>query len=790
MSAPSIYAPTELVGRAVEFGSLRDELLGPGGRMITVTGPVGVGKSRLAAALFEHVSPEFEDGGCFLDLTDVDPLRPDGVLAAMITMAEAEAGTEAATAQERVVSYLRDKHFLLVLDGCEHLMEMLPSLLAALVTACPRLSTLVVSLEPLRVYGEALFRLTPLPVPDPRRCDDLAALQQVPAVLLFVQRTRAVRPGFTLTTENREAVARLSVLTDGLPLAIELAAAQMKLSSPQNLLATLDGDLARLSGTGSDTLSRHHCMRAAVAWSLKRLRNDEQMFLGSLALFPDQFDLDAAGGVARTGAAETHRFLEQLVDRNLLQTGECLDGDLTFSMFGLTRLYVLQWLRQTGDYERVLRGHADYFLDMAETAESALAGPGQARWLHRLESWHGAVEVALRFLTSAGDGARAVSLASALRLYWLGRGKATSGKHWLKEGLGTEGLPEHLAAKGEAVLGELMLWTGEQEAAVKCLTSARGRYQELGDPRGDATCLNRLGLAAYYHGDLAEAERVLDESVVAFQALDLTREHAMAMRDLADCHRASGNLKAAKEAAEAALADFLRQQDLRNVALTRYVLADVALDLADRDEAGRLYDMSLRELDELGDLSACAIGLEKSAILLTSSHGRITESWRRAARALGTASDLRATTGCVAPQPAQLAVDGAVAEARVRLGDHAIYECWAEGAALEPEAAIAEALTPAQSPQVARLRGLTADSPLTCRELEVAGLVAGGMTNREIGRRLGIAEWTAVNHIRKIMRKLDCTSRVQVASWMTKTGTGSAVAMPKQPDPRARQSPK
>jgi len=361
-----------------------------------------------------------------------------------------------------------------------------------------------------------------------------------------------------------------------------------------------------------------------------------------------------------------------------------------------------------------------------------------------------------------------VSLASALRLYWLGRGKAADGKHWLKEGLGTDGLPEHLVAKGEAVLGELMLWTGEQEAAAQWLTSARGRYQELGDPQGDATCLSWLGLAAYYHGDMAEAERLLDGSVVAFQALDLAREHAVAMRNLADCQRVSGNVQAAKETAEAALADLLRQQDVRNVALTRYVLADVALDLGDRDEAGRLYDMSLRDLYELGDLSACAIGLEKSAILLTSSHGRITESWRRVARALGTASNLRATTGCVAPRPMQLAVDRAAAEARVRLGDHATYELWAEGAALEPEAAIVEALTPVQSQQVVRLRQPTADHPLTSRELEVADLVAGGMTNREISRRLGIAEWTAINHIRKIMRKLDCTSRVQVASWMTR----------------------
>ncbi|WP_119726925.1 LuxR C-terminal-related transcriptional regulator [Thermomonospora amylolytica] len=739
---PPGQAPTPLVGRETDIRELGVRLTDPHIRLVTVTGPVGVGKSRLAAAVFDDVLSEFPDGGRFLS-SPTDPQADPDALA------------------QGVVHGVRDRRFLLALDHCEQIMDTLRQVLPGLLAACPRLTVLVAADEPLGVYGENLYRLGPLAVPE--SADDPARLREVPAVRLFLERARAARPDFALTGDNAAAVAALCARTDGLPLAIELAAARMKLTSPQRLLAELEEDLGALSGGPGDCASRHHCMRAAIESRLARLAEEDAAFLHRLACFHGPFGLDSAVDLGGAPPARARRILERLVDRNLLQAQECPDGEIGFQMLGLIRRRLLEAIPPR-ERDRLMREHAEHFAGVVKAAQDGLSGAEQARWLDMLAQVHPDLMAALRLLTSTGENAEAVALTLALRRHWLINGRLRDGVHWLSEGLATGALPRHLGTGAQRLLGELLLWSGEHHDAHRRLTQARAAYREMRDDSGAAACERLLGLLACHRGELAEAGRLLEGAVRALRDAGTARGHALALRDLAECRRAQGRPEQARELAERALHVFLRQDDTRNVALTRCLLAHIADDRGEGEEAERLYRQSLTRLCELGDLPACAAGLERYVLLLTARHGRMTESWRRAVRALAAADRLRAVVGCPSPQPA--ALDGTLAQARSRLGEEAFEEAWRAGRSAEPGDVVAETLAPLRGRRPARVR--PADTPLTERELEVAELVARGLTNREIARRLGIAEWTVVNHLRKIMRKLDCCSRVQVASWMTR----------------------
>lgn len=761
-----------LVGRGSEFVDLRNRLTSPETRFVTVTGPVGVGKSRLAAAVFEDLSNEFTHGGFLVDLSAVRSERALGdTLAGLFDIAVTD-GPEPMV--ERLADHLRDRQFLLVLDGCDQLRSVLGPFIGFLVKECAGLSALVTGQERLGVYGEDLLRLDPLAVPQPWGHTDLAALEEFPSVRLFVQRTRMVRPNFVLTEKNHEAVSRLCVRTDGLPMAIEFAAARMKLLSPHKLLAELDEGLDSLSGSDFDTLSRNRGMRDAIERSLSGLGEDERAFLARLALFHGEFDFAAADGVSTTSSADTQRLLEILLDKSLLSTSECPDGEMLIAMLGLTRQHFLEELREDNEYANVYSAHASFYLAVVERAELGLLGADQGHSLQEIDHWLPGITDVLRFLREAGDGERVVRIVSALRLYWQARGMVRDGIRWLSESVDAEGLTLEVAAKGERALGELLLCTGEWSSADTMLARARTKYEELGDSAGIAGCMRRAGLVAFHRGDLVEAERQLEECV-AFSWIDGAGEHAEALRNLAECRRVSGDAHGAGRAAEDALEIFRRTGDARNVALSTYVWADATFDLGDQTGAIELYRSALLKVNELDHVLASIIGLERFAILLTRCCGRSTEAWRRAAHALGAAAALRAATRCVAPAATKMESDSVMAETRVRLGDEGAETLATTGSRLTANEAVAAILAPMDCTKYASDWDGT-HHPLTRREFEVAQLVAGGLTNREIARRLGIAEWTAVNHLRKIMRKLACSSRVQVASWMTKRAADNTVA--------------
>jgi predicted ATPase/DNA-binding CsgD family transcriptional regulator len=753
-----------LVGRQEERAELRGLLGNPAVRVVTVTGPAGVGKSRFAAAAYADVAQSFEDGGWAVDLNDVHPGRDPEMLLAEILGLETVTGRPV---HPLLRAYFQPRRSLLLLDGCDRMRAALVPAVTRLVNDCPGLTVLMTGNERLGIYGEVLLRLRPLELPPADREPDLDELREIPSVKLFMERTVVSRPNFALTEHNRDAVVRLCRRTDGLPMAIEFAASRMKMLSPQRLLDELDTSLDALSGTEFDTLSRHRSMGAAIARQLDTLDKDERALLRRLAVFHRAFDLPTAQALWSGGVSELQRLLERFVDKSLLHTEECSDGELIISMLGLTRQFLLEEAHTLGEDRELSAAHAAFCVDLAERAESGLRGPDQSRWLLVIDYWRQDLTSALEFLARTGATADLVAIAVNLREYWQARGEIGEGIARLRAGLDDAGaLTLAQQARGRLALAELLLGAGEMTAAEECLGKARAAYEELGDAAGVAACMRGAGLVALRRGDLAEADRRLEECVAA--ATDDDRaEHAEVLRVLAEVRRAGGDAACARRLAEEALEFFERQRDVRNIALTRLVLGDVAFALGDQDGAVDLYRSALRDIAELRHLALCALGLEKFTLLLTRSRGQSMETWRRAARALGAAAGIRAATGCVAPAPVRMEVDAVTALTRVRLGEEEAAQLAAEGRQSPPEAAVAAVLTPSGSiePDHAPDGAL---NPLTPREREVAELVAGGLTNREIARRLGIAEWTAVNHVRKIMRKLACTSRVQVASWMSK----------------------
>lgn len=319
-AAVPLYALSPLVGRHAEVAVLRDLILGPSVRLLTVTGPVGVGKSRLAATVFNEVRSTFADGAYHIDLAATDAGSDLAEILLRVVGAAASDGTTAEYAPRlRLAECLAGRKCLLLLDHCEHIAHTATELLPMLLAACPGVRVLLASHEPLRMYGEHVLRVTPLDVPDTDPQPDLAGLEKVASVELFLQRARSARPGFGLSDRNCKAVSELCRKLDGLPLAIELAARQLKLYSIGRLLSELDDQPGLLHGDATDTLSRHRSMRTAVEWSCARLNEAERLFLRRTAIFRGEFELSDVEKVTGTADGSHHDLLEALVDNGLVR---------------------------------------------------------------------------------------------------------------------------------------------------------------------------------------------------------------------------------------------------------------------------------------------------------------------------------------------------------------------------------------------------------------------------------------------------------------------------------------
>jgi predicted ATPase/class 3 adenylate cyclase len=514
--------PAPLIGREHEVATLGQLLRREDVHLVTLTGPGGTGKTRLALQTASELRDVFVDGICLVSLAPInDPML------VMPTIAQAF-GIQDGMGQPisaRLEEVLLRKRVLLLLDNFEQVIGA-ASQVADLLTSCPQLKLLVTSREVLHVRAEHEFAVPPLALPDLAHLPGLAALANVPSVALFLQRAQAVRPEFQLTSTNARAVAEICVRLDGLPLAVELAAARMKLLSPQVLLARLSRRLAILTSGARDVPTRQQTLRNTIEWSYQLLSFEEQRLFRWLSVFVSGCTLQAAEAVCdvpEDGSGQVLDGVASLIDKSLLQRVEQTEEENEeprFQMLETIREYGLEVLTANGEGELAKQAHANYFLSLAEEAEPALKGPLLVAWLERLEQEHANLRAAMQWAVESGRTEMALRFGIALERFWVVRGHRNEGLVYLERALeGSAGVAADVRAKALLAAARLAFNQSNYDQGEVLAQESLALFRGLGDKRGIALTLNRLGVAAWRRGDFRSARLLLEEDLTLFREL-------------------------------------------------------------------------------------------------------------------------------------------------------------------------------------------------------------------------------------------------------------------------------
>lgn len=687
---------TALIGRAAEASTLHARLGEPTTRLLTLTGPGGVGKTRLAVHVATAAMPEVADSVVFVALASLrDPALVPSIIAAAIGVAE----PGGVPLMDALVAALRPRRVLLVLDNFEHLLAAAP-VVATLLGACPLLRVMVTSRAALRIYGEQEYPVPPLAVPAAVRAPPLADLMQCAAVTLFVQRARAVKPDFQLTAHNAEAVADLCRRLDGLPLALELAAARVRVLPPAQLVAAWSRRrLQVLAGGARDLPERQQTMRATIAWSYELLPPPEQALFRRLAVFAGGFTFEAMESICQAGAGpggDLLELLDSLLDKSLVRQEEHDDGDVRFAMLETVREYALEQLGAGGEAALLREQHAAYFLALAETAQPYLEGSEQTRWLDSLEREHDNLRAALQWSAhsgSSGNVERGLRGAAALWLFWLMRGHLSEGRARLAELLALPGAAAPGAARADALntAGALARYQGDFAAAAPLIVEGLAIRRALGNLHGTADSLANLGYVALYQGDDAQARALYEEGLAIYRMAGNAQGMADTLSHLGVLALYRDDRIAARALHEESLALWRQSEDGLGIAWAVSQLGKVALHETDNAAAADLFRASLLQHRDLGDQWGMAEALEGLACV-AAAMGRTISALHLA----GAAAMLRTRLGTALPLAGQADLERRLAPVHQALGS-AAATAWAEGQRLTVEQALAEALAVADN---------------------------------------------------------------------------------------------
>jgi non-specific serine/threonine protein kinase len=609
---------TRLIGRGPDLARLRDLFAGDGDRLVTLTGPAGVGKTRLALALAADLFDDFADGAWFVSLDAIhDPTLVPFAIGRALGVREISARPPV----EQLTDALRRRQALLVLDNFE---QVLPAatLVAHLLGACPDLTMVVTSRAPLRLQGEREYPVPPLstesravaaapPLSDLPPWYGHAGAHHLapPAVELFVSRARGVRPDFELTEANADVIAAICRQLDGLPLAIELAAARTKVLPPPALLERLEaraghGSLDLLGGGARDLPARQRTLRDAIAWSYDLLSPAGQRLLRRLSVFVGGWTVDAAEAVCAgdgIAPAEVLDLLAELVDQSLVVSVE-MGGEPRFRLLEMLRDFGAEQLAAADEVGAVEDRHTAYHVALAEAAAPELRGPRQAQWLWRLEADHDNLRTVLARSLERGAAATALRLVGVLTAFWVGHGYLVEGQAWTERALAAgAGAPAPLRARALLGLGTLAWRRSAFPTARAALEPALPLLRELGDRHGEALALKLLGNERRPLGDLRGARALHERSLAIYQELGDERSVAELLNNLAGIARDEGDLAAARSTYAECLAIFRRHGDRQGTGVALVNLGAVARDLGEYDAARDLGEEALAIYRAVGD---------------------------------------------------------------------------------------------------------------------------------------------------------------------------------------------
>src|SRR3984893_6200451 len=675
---------TSFVGRERELTDIRNQLGST--RLLTLFGAGGLGKTRLSLQVAAEVLDDYPDGVWFVDLAPMTDERLVPQAVALVLGVKEEAGRPVL---EALVNYVSDRKLLVILDNCEHLLHSCGELATQLIRSGPHLRLLTSSRQPLHVAGETTYHVPSLSVPEPQRAVTIQALTQYEAVRLFVDRARAMQPSFQITDSNSRAVVGICHRLDGIPLALELAAARVRALSVDEIAARLNDRFHLLTGGDRTALPRQQTLRASIDWSYNLLTKQERALFRALSVFANGWTLEAAEavGTAETGSdVEILDLLTNLVEKSLV-ISDTEDG--RYRLLETVRQYALDRLRKSPEKAPVCDRHLNFYLTLAEQARPELVGPNQGVWLKRLDIERENFLAASTWCGSAENGADlGLKLAHALKRYWLNRGLLGLGYRICVDALGRSNAGERNAARCQALFnaGQLALAMGRYREALEHLVECLSVGREIEHQVMVAAVLQPLGLASVGLGDTSSARGYFQDAYALAQQLGDKRQVAAAINALAQLDRLQGNLDSAESLYEKALQLAREVGDREIIAVALLNLAMVSIGRASEDSARAMLLEVLAIADESGFKPAGQSALEVCAGL-----GAVCKDWEWAARFFGAAEAQIGETGLHRDPADESFLVPLIAKVREALGPQAYTAAEAAGRCLSYEAALVSA---------------------------------------------------------------------------------------------------
>lgn len=754
-------AVTSFVGRERKLVEARNQLVGS--RLVTMIGPGGVGKTRLATELAERTAPAFADG---VWLAGLDSLQSGDRVASIVADALQIPDQSNRMASERVSSYLADKELLLVLDNCEHVLAAAAELVVTILTTAPKVRILATSREPLGIAGEQICVVPPLSTPPLNDGNTPAVrnIEQFESVVMLVDRARQVIPDFTITDSNRDAIAQLCVQLDGIPLAIELAATRLRTLSPRQLLQRLDRRFQLLTRGDRTSLPRQQTLQALISWSFELCTPAEQLLWRRLSIFPGAFDLEAAEEVCGFGdlsPEEIFDLLDQLVSKSIL-LAEYDSDEVNYRMLMTIREYGTQLPTDEEELIRLRSRHRDVYLKRVITRAEAWCGPGQAEALSATRRERPNLMVAMDWsLSTPGEHDAAAQMGSKLRYHWVSGKYLSDGRQTMERILRQGELSQQERGTASWAISWVCLIQGDHDAAAEHLEVARHIAENLGDTVMKGHYQHWKALHHLFIGDLPTSIEFYRTAIASHETEGRVADQLLAMFQLVMALAFNGEAETGLEVARKARELAEKYEERWNLSFIWWITGVCHWHLGDYAGAREAALTALEIQKDFHDLICSAMSIEVLCWTAVST-GEYERGWKLAEAADSVWRNMGTSLLAFGPHIAKVTHDtvGTCREA-LKLPAGKMPE-------LSDSLTVSEAFDVALDSTSAAAGKVihTEENPLTMREMEVAEFVAQGLTNRQIAQELVLSRRTVDGHVERILAKLGFSSRTQVVMWL------------------------